>query len=61
MAWEAVPTSECAEYDDARDTMGVRERIKTALMVVGMSLIGIGIGCFFVFVRWITGMEKSMH
>ena len=61
MAWEAIPTSECEDYDYSSGTRGLRERLKTALAIVGMSLIGVGIGGLFIFTRWVMGMENGMR
>ena len=61
MSWEAIPTGECTEYDHTRGTLNARERCKVSLMIIGMSLIGVGIGCLFIFIRWVTGMERAVH
>lgn len=64
MGWDPLPTSDLSEYGYAQqqqETLNARERFKTALKVMGMCALGIGMGCLFVFIRWAAGLEGSMH
>ena len=64
--WEALPTGDdCCESEDYNNNipthMGMWDRVKTALTILCMAMIGIGIGCLFLFVRWVGGMESMVH
>jgi hypothetical protein len=63
MGWDPLPTSDLSEYGCAQqqETLNARERFKTALKVMGMCALGIGMGFLFIFVRWAAGLEGSMR
>jgi hypothetical protein len=50
--WEAVPLTD----DPGTRLETTEERLRAACKILGMTAIGVGIGCLFVFVRWATGM-----
>lgn len=49
------------DKEDHNIPMGVWERVKTALTIVCMTMLGLGLGCLFLFVRWVSGMEGLVH
>ena len=63
MGWDPLPTGELSEYGYAeqQETLNSRERFNTALKIMGMSALGVGMGCLFIFVRWAAGLEGSMR
>lgn len=62
MGWEALPTKDdFYDKEDHNIPMGVWERVKTALTIVCMTMLGLGLGCLFLFVRWVSGMEGLVH
>ena len=60
VAWSAVPTSDGSEPRASAnaDTLETTEgRTRVACKCVGMTLLGLGIGCTFVVLRQVTGFH----
>ena len=50
--WHVIPTQE-----DGAALETTSDRVRAACRIVGMTLLGLSIGCAFVAIRWLVGIE----
>jgi hypothetical protein len=54
--WEAIPTQEDQCSSSSRlETQ--EQRLCVAIKILGMTLLGLGIGCSFIFIKWVFGID----